>query len=118
MREGLLVMDIRIINNPSNGTVRLLTRKVSDEQVRKALAAGEVHSIGLLQGPLADMVAAADIAEKASGVQAAEIVGSCPAHNSMIGLFGETASVEEAVRAVESRFGGAGMGKTGRPGAV
>jgi ethanolamine utilization microcompartment shell protein EutS len=96
------MLNIKIINNPSKGTIRLLLRKISDDQVKEYLNSGSVNSLGLIQGQLAEIVAAADIAEKASSVQIAEIVGSCPQHITMIGVFGETSSVEESIRAVRS----------------
>jgi len=96
------MLHIKIINNPSKGTIRLLLRKISDEQVKDYVENGLVHSLGLIQGQLAEIVAAADIAEKASSVQIAEITGSCPQHITMIGVFGETASVAESIKAVQS----------------
>ncbi|MBZ4666814.1 BMC domain-containing protein [Mahella sp.] len=96
------MLNIKIINNPSEATIRLLLRKISDKQVREYLNNGAVNSVGLIQGQLVEIIAAADIAEKASGVQIAEITGSCPQHVTMIGIFGETSSVEESMKAVQS----------------
>lgn len=96
------MLNIKIINNPSKGTIRLLLRKIGDEQVKEYLNSGSVNSLGLIQGQLAEIVAAADIAEKASSVQVAEIAGSCPQHITMIGVFGETSSVGESIKAVQS----------------
>lgn len=96
------MLNIKIINNPSKGTIRLLLRKISDEQVKEYLNNGTVNSLGLIQGQLAEIVAATDIAEKASSVQIAEITGSCPQHITMIGVFGETSSVEESIKAVQN----------------
>lgn len=96
------MLNIKIINNPSKGTIRLLLRKIGDEPVREYLKGGAADALGLIQGPLAEIVAAADIAEKASNVQIAEITGSCPQHITMIGVFGETSSVKESIKAVKS----------------
>ncbi len=96
------MLNIKIINNPAKGTIRLLLRKISDEPVKDYLKNGAVDALGLIQGPLAEIVAAADIAEKASDVQIAEITGSCPQHITMIGVFGETSSVKESINAVQS----------------
>lgn len=99
------MLNIRIINKPSKGIIRLLLRKISDTQVMEYLENGSVNSLGLIQGQLAQIIASADIAEKASNVQIAEITGSCPQHITMIGIFGEISSVEESIKAVQNWFG-------------
>ncbi|MBZ4666606.1 BMC domain-containing protein [Mahella sp.] len=96
------MLNIKIINNPSKSTIRLLLRKISDKQVKEYLNDGPVNSVGLIQGQLAEIIAAADIAEKSSDVQIAEIAGSCPQHITMIGVFGETSSVEESIKVVQN----------------
>jgi len=58
-------------------------------------------AIGLVQGKLLDMVAAADVAEKAAAVYVEEIRGLCPQHFALLALFGDTASVEAAIKAVK-----------------
>ena len=65
------------------------------------LRMGHIISLGLIQGPLAEIIVAGDVAEKASSVDITEIPGVCPQHITMIGVFGDTASVSEALKAVE-----------------
>lgn len=60
-------------------------------------------AVALLQGGLAEMLAAADVAEKAASVRAEEIRGMCPQHLTVIALFGDVASVEAAINAVRNR---------------
>lgn len=92
---------IKTINSPSQGVINILLRKINDDHVKENLQKGMVNSLGLIQGQLSEMIVAGDIAEKASNVDIAEITGMCPQHISMIGIFGDTASVSEAVNAVE-----------------
>lgn len=62
------------------------------------------EAVGLVQGPLADMIAAGDIAEKTSGVSVEEIQGICPQHFTMIAIFGDTSSVAVALIAVSEKI--------------
>lgn len=92
---------IQTINSPSKGTLRLLLRKIYDDQVKVNLQKSTITSVGLIQGQLAEIIAAGNVAEKASNVEVAEIVGTCPQHISVIGVFGETSAVLEAIKAVQ-----------------
>lgn len=92
---------IQTINSPSKGTLRLLLRKIYDDQVKANLQNNTVTSVGLIQGQLTEIIAAGNVAEKASNVEVAEIVGTCPQHISAIGVFGETSAVLEAIKAVQ-----------------
>ena len=47
------------------------------------------------------MVVASDIAEKTVGVTVEDIHGSCPQNMIMLAIFGDTASVEAAIRAIK-----------------
>lgn len=92
-------MDTRIIKSPTAGTVAMLDRRRSLSKPYEEY--GQYDTIGLIQGKLIDMVTAADIAEKAADVVVEEIRGLCPQHFAMLAVFGDTASVEAAVNAVE-----------------
>lgn len=59
-----------------------------------------MNALGLVQGQLADIYTAGDIAEKAANVWIAEVTGMCPQHMSMICVFGDVAEVAEALKAV------------------
>jgi ethanolamine utilization microcompartment shell protein EutS len=95
------MLTIKVINTPSKGTIKILCRRISDEIVKEKLKNGAYTSLGLIQGPLATMITAGDIAEKTSNVEIAEIIGNCPQHITVLGVFGDTASVSEALKAVE-----------------
>ena len=94
------MLTMQTINTPSEGTIRILLRKINDHGIKEKLQNGLVNSVGLIQGQLAEIITAGDIAEKASNVEIAEITGICPQHTTMIGVFGDTAAVSEALQAV------------------
>ena len=50
------------------------------------------------------MVCAADIAEKADGVQVYDVRGVCPQHMTLLALFGDTASVSNALAAIDNKL--------------
>ena len=95
------MITIKTINSPSKGTIGIILRKINDEDIKSRLKVGEFNSLGLIQGHLAEIIVAGDIAEKSSNVEVAEISGVCPQHITMIGIFGDTAEVSEALKAVE-----------------
>ncbi|MBC7328573.1 BMC domain-containing protein [bacterium] len=92
-------MRIRFIKSPTPNTIALLAQRVSPERRERIL--GKWDAIGLVQGPLADIFAAADIAEKTANVIVEEIRGICPQHMTMIAIFGDTASVETALKKIQ-----------------
>ena len=63
-------------------------------------------AVGLVQGRLVDMIAAADVAEKAAAVRVYDLKGSCPQHLTMIGIFGDVAAVKASLDAIsQGNFG-------------
>jgi ethanolamine utilization microcompartment shell protein EutL len=95
-------MDTKIIKSPSRGTIELLDKRRT--QQRPHGESERYDAIGLIQGKLIEMVVAADIAEKAANVFVEEIRGLCPQHFSLLAIFGDTASVEAAIDAVEKNL--------------
>ncbi len=94
-------MNLRIIKSPSPGTLELIKRRMGilgDTHLDKA------DAIGLVQGPMIDMVCAADIAEKAVGVEVYDVRGLCPQHMTLLAIFGDTASVEDALSEIEFKL--------------
>jgi len=89
---------IRFIKSPTPNTIALLAQRVSPD--RRERIKGKWDAVGLVQGPLADIFAAADLAEKTANVVVEEIRGVCPQHMTMIAIFGDTASVETALKAI------------------
>lgn len=95
-------MDIRIIKSPTNGTIEMLNRRRSLTQPNEE--SKQYDTIGLVQGKLIDMVAAADLAEKAANVEVEEIKGVCPQHFALLALYGDTSSVEAAIKAIQDNL--------------
>ncbi|MFV0518242.1 MAG: BMC domain-containing protein [Aminipila sp.] len=94
-------MECCIIKSPSKATVDILMRRkgTGHDVVPQCLDA-----IGLVQGRMIEMIVAVDIAEKAVGVSVEEIKGSCPQNMILIAIFGETASVEEAIKEIKIKW--------------
>lgn len=95
-------MDCRIIKSPSQCTLDILRRRMGLECKTNLK---DISAIGLVQGKIIDMIYAADIAEKAVGVTVEDIRGSCPQNMILIGIFGDTASVETAIAEIKLKMG-------------
>ncbi|MTI80325.1 MAG: BMC domain-containing protein [Firmicutes bacterium] len=94
-------MEYRIIKSPSKGAVDILFRRKGSASTSPI---EDYDAIGLVQGRLIDMVFAADIAEKAAGVVVEDIKGHCPQNMIMIAIFGDTASVEAALKEIQCKL--------------
>lgn len=94
-------MDYRIIKSPSKGVLDILKRRKASGMSTEF---DRVDAIGLVQGKLIDMVFAADIAEKAVGVTVEDIRGSCPQNMILLAIFGDTASVEAAIKEIQRKI--------------
>ena len=82
-------MDCRIIKSPSPGTLELIKRRMG---IIGESRLDQADAIGLVQGKMIDMVCAADIAEKAVGVEVYDVRGICPQHMTLLAIFGDTSS--------------------------
>ncbi|MCG8484167.1 MAG: BMC domain-containing protein [Clostridia bacterium] len=91
-------MDYRIIKSPTKGTLDILKHRVRSEC---SAAVDHVDAVGLVQGKMIEMICAADIAEKAAGVTVEDIRGTCPQHMILLAIFGDTASVEDAIHKIK-----------------
>ena len=96
-------MDIRMIKSPSAGTIDILMRRKGSLKTEMPPC---MDAVGLVQGKLIDMVVAADIAEKAVGVTVEDIKGSCPQNMILLAIFGDTASVEAALKQIRTETEG------------
>jgi ethanolamine utilization microcompartment shell protein EutS len=94
---------LRLIKRPSKGFWAILEhRRVESDYFDKTEL--PTDAVGLIQGPVATILAASDIAEKAAAVQVAEIRGVCPTHLTVIALYGDTSAVEAALSAVADQL--------------
>ncbi len=94
-------MDFRIIKSPSKGTLDIVKKRMG---FPKESPVDDADAIGLVQGKMIDMVCAADIAEKAVGVRVFDVKGICPQHMTLLAIFGDTASVTNALAEIESKL--------------
>ncbi|WP_319633368.1 BMC domain-containing protein [Sinanaerobacter chloroacetimidivorans] len=97
------MLKIQFIKRPSPSTINMLARRSQSLRSRNSEPVSS-EAVGLVQGPLADMVAACDIAEKTSGVMVEEIQGICPQHFAMIAIFGDTSAVAVALIAIGEKI--------------
>ena len=94
-------MEYRIIKSPSKGTLELIKKRMG---ILKEWELDNADAIGLIQEKMIDMVCAADIAEKAVGVQVFDVRGICPQHMTLLAIFGDTASVTDALSEIEKKL--------------
>lgn len=97
-----MALSTRIISHPAPGVFEFLRQRVGAVG-KKVFAEAEIPftAVGLIQGKLVDMIAAADVAEKAGDVRVFDLRGLCPQHITMIGIFGDIADVKASIEAIE-----------------
>jgi hypothetical protein len=97
-----MAFNIHLISHPSPGVFELI-RQRAGAVGKKLLSEPEIPhaAVGLIQGRVVDMVAAADVAEKAANVRVFDLKGICPQHITMIGIFGDIADVEASIKAIK-----------------
>ena len=97
-----MAFSMHIISHPSPGVFEFLRQRVGAVG-KKVFADAEVPftAVGLIQGKVVDMIAAADVAEKAASVRGFDLKGICPQHITMIGIFGDIADVKASMAAIE-----------------
>ena len=104
-KKGLAGVTMRLVKRPGRGFWSILEhRRVKSDHLHEPLS--PTDAVGLIQGPVAAILAAADIAEKAAAVEVAEIRGVCPTHMTVIAVYGDTSAVEAAVEGVAATLGG------------
>ena len=97
-----MAFSMHIISHPSPGVFEFLRQRVGAVG-KKVFSEAEVPftAVGLVQGKVVDMIAAADVAEKAASVRVFDLKGICPQHITMIGIFGDIADVKASIAAIE-----------------
>ena len=90
-------MEFRIIKAPSQGAIDILMRRKGSARTETPPC---MEAVGLVQGRMIEMVVAA---EKAVGVTVEDIRGSCPQNMILLAIFGDTASVESALRDIKNK---------------
>ena len=97
-----MAFSTQLISHPSRGVFEFLRQRVGVVG-KKIFAEAEVPftAVGLVQGKVVDMIAAADVAEKAGDVLVYDLKGICPQHITIIGICGDIADVKAAMDAIE-----------------
>ena len=97
-----MAFNIQLISHPTPGVFELLRQRVGATG-KQILSQPEIPftAVGLVQGKVLDMIAAADVAEKAANVRVFDLKGICPQHITMIGIFGDIADVKTSIKAIE-----------------
>ena len=96
-----MALNTQFITQPGPGVVDMLLSRMGPS-AKKSVELLDFSAVGLVQGKLLDMIAAADVAEKAASVQVFDLKGTCPQHLTMVGIFGDIAAVRTALDAVNS----------------
>jgi hypothetical protein len=99
-----MALNIQFITHPGPGVIDMLMTRMGASG-KKTLEIVSFSAVGLVQGRLVDMIAAADIAEKAADVHVFDLKGSCPQHLTMIGIFGEIAAVKTSLESIQAQEG-------------
>lgn len=60
--------------------------------------------MGLVQGRLIDLYWASDVAEKASAVSVALVMGNCPQHIQMLTILGKHAAVSQVLDKIRENY--------------
>ena len=96
-------MNIRLIKRPTQGFWAILeSRRVKTPYLDEIPVLPD--AVGLIQGPVASILEAADLAEKAAAVKVAEIRGVCPSHMSLIAIYGDTSAVGASLEAIREEL--------------
>lgn len=95
-------MKFTIINKVSDDTVDILKRKIRSKKVEDMFSEGKVDALGICHGSVPEILAASDIASKASNVAVCEIYGNCPQHMLSLAVVGETSAVKQAMTSVKN----------------
>lgn len=90
-------MDIRLIKGPSQATLDII-----ENRSKLSFKEKKPGALGLVQGKVIEMLCAADIAEKASGIQVGDVRGSCPQNFIILAIVGDMSDVTEALRKVQN----------------
>lgn len=93
-----MTLKLHSIKTPSKGTLSILRSRLS---LNERELPDSIGAVGLVQGLMIEMICAADIAEKTAGVKAMDVRGSCPQNMVLLAIFGDTASVEEALKKIK-----------------
>jgi len=96
-------MKIELIKAPTDAFLEMVLINVRSPD-RERLEGIHWGAVGLVQANLINLYWAADLAEKASNVKTALVLGSCPQHIQMLAILGKQAEVEAALDKIQAAY--------------
>ncbi|UCG13540.1 MAG: hypothetical protein JSU72_03415 [Deltaproteobacteria bacterium] len=97
-------MRIELIRSPTQSFLEMLLNNIRSSE-RKRIDLTRWGAVGLVQARLIELYWAADVAEKASNVVTALVMGNCPQHIQMLAIFGQQAAVRTALDKIQEGSG-------------
>jgi len=97
------MMKIELIRSPTESFLEMLMNNVRLPD-KKKLEGVRWGAVGLIQSLLIELYRASDIAEKASDVRTALVMGNCPQHIQMLAVLGTQAAVHAAIQKIRDSF--------------
>ncbi len=98
------IPNAKIIHAPDPHVVDMIRRRLSSDS-RKQLEDIRFDSIALINAIVPNIYYFADVAMKSGCVFAADVNGTCPQHTTTLALFGDVASINAAMDAIEKSIG-------------
>ena len=99
------MVTIQLINSPSERVLEIVKQRMrGTKEVKSEWEEANHSAIGLVHGNPVEIIAAADIAQKAADVSIFELSGTCQFHFSMVALLGDVSSVDTAVGAIRNNL--------------
>jgi hypothetical protein len=95
-------MKIELIRSPTESFLQMLLNNIRPSD-RKRVEDTRWGAVGLIQARLIELYWSADVAEKASNVVTALVMGNCPQHIQMLAIFGQQAGVRAALDKIQER---------------
>jgi microcompartment protein CcmL/EutN len=93
-------LSFQLIVKPSPSCRAMILRRMMHGGREEAEKSGWGAAL-LVQGQVAEVIAAVDVGTKASSVFAAELVGNCPQHINTVAFLGSVADVKQALGALK-----------------
>jgi ethanolamine utilization microcompartment shell protein EutS len=93
-----MAISARLVVKPAKALLEVLKSRL---RPKSASDFNEVGALLLIQGAVVDVLAAIDVATKASNVKAAEVVGNCPQQLNTVVFWGSVSDVKQALSALK-----------------
>ena len=93
-----MAISARLVVKPTEALLEVLRSRLRPQVVKDFSGAG---ALLLIQGAVVDVLAAIDVATKASNVKASEVVGNCPQQLNTVVFWGSVSDVKQALSALK-----------------